>query len=845
MTVNLTSKAIEKLTEAFTLNPSTYNAIIDAAKKSAFLAGELNQFFSSGDWKILIGSANSGIFTNPSDQVISIDPSWNESPDAFATTLAHELGHALLTGGTGGKLATNPDQAIANGQTNEGVAMLSEYIVAIQLGLKGGTAGHMHSDDSNSTLTQQLNQLALSMGIDVNNALFGSAAAQMLANPGSATVSLAGQYYANLHPSIAQNITYSEYWSDWWIVSHCGMDPNTVDWTKIQSPTITYKTTTINGQQVCSIESKAIPLVNGTWLMVGGDVSLNGFVTSTLFGSNGQITEQAKFDYSGFKLQDTFYGLNGKATQQFNFNVDNSYTKYDFSADGSQTASLYGVNGLLTEYAKFNTSGFKTLDSFYTNGKETQRYTFNLDKSYTKYDFSADGSQTASLYGTNGQLTEYAKFNASGFKTLDSFYTNGRETQQYKFNLDNSYTKYDFGADGSQTASLYGTNGQLTEYAKFNASGFKTLDSFYTNGRETQQYKFNLDHSYTKYDFSADGSQTASLYGTNGQLTEYAKFNASGFKTLDSFYTNGRETQQYKFNLDNSYTKYDFSVDGSQTASLYGTNGQLTEYAKFNTSGFKTLDSFYTNGKETQRYTFNLDHSYTKYDFNSDGTQAATLVDAQNKVTEYATFNVNGTKTQDIFFGMDGKSTKQLDFKLDGSYTSHVFNSDGSQIAALFGANGQMTEYAAFNASGYKTQDIYFGTDGKTTKQFDFNLDGSYAAHAFNSTQELIGVFGSNNIIQDYYQYTGRTLTEHDFFDSLGRQIEADRYNSLGLTGFTKFSYNNDGSYWSTTYDKTGHATAQSKYAGDGLLLQNTNIYDSKHCGGYFMNAQLIAGFQI
>jgi len=674
MTINLTAKTLKKLADCFISNPSAYNAIIAAAQKSDFLAGELNQFGELSDWSFVIGSKGSGTFTDPKGGVISFDPSWSESPDAFATTLAHELGHALLTGGTGGKLATNPDQAIANGQTNEGVAMLSEYIVAIQLGLKGGTAGHMHSDDSNSTLTQQLNQLALSMGIDVSSVLYGSAAAQTLANPGSATISLAGQYYANLHPSIAQNITYSEFWSNYWIVSHCGMDPGAVDWTKIQSPTISYKNVTINGQQVCSIESKAIPLVNGTWLMVGGDVSLNGFVTSTLFGTNGLMTEQAKFDYSGFKLQDTFYGLNGKATQQFNFNLDNSYTKYDFSADGSQTASLYGVNGLLTEYAKFNTSGFKTLDSFYTNGKETQRYTFNLDKSYTKYDFSADGSQTASLYGTNGQLTEYAKFNAGGFKTLDSFYT---------------------------------------------------------------------------------------------------------------------------------------------------------------------------NGQETQRYTFNLDHSYTKYDFNSDGTQAATLVDAQNKVTEYATFNVNGTKTQDIFFGMDGKSTKQLDFKLDGSYTSHVFNSDGSQIAALFGANGQMTEYAAFNASGYKTQDIYFGSDGKTTKQFDFNLDGSYAAHAFNSTQELIGVFGSNNVIQDYYQYTGRTLTEHDFFDSLGRQIEADRYNSLGLTGFTKFSYNNDGSYWSTTYDKTGHATAQSKYAGDGLLLQNTNIYDSKHSGGYFMNAQLIAGFQI
>jgi len=32
------------------------------------------------------------------------------------------------------------------------------------------------------------------------------------------------------------------------------------------------------------------------------------------------------------------------------------------------------------------------------NGRETQQYNFNLDKSYTRYDFSIDGSQTASLF---------------------------------------------------------------------------------------------------------------------------------------------------------------------------------------------------------------------------------------------------------------------------------------------------------------------------------------------------------------------------------------------------------------------------------------------------------------
>ena len=48
----------------------------------------------------------------------------------------------MLLGGMGGSLALNPDQVVKNGLTNEGVALLSEYIVAIQLGLTGGAAGH-------------------------------------------------------------------------------------------------------------------------------------------------------------------------------------------------------------------------------------------------------------------------------------------------------------------------------------------------------------------------------------------------------------------------------------------------------------------------------------------------------------------------------------------------------------------------------------------------------------------------------------------------------------------------------------------------------------------------------
>ena len=849
MAVALTADALKKLASGFGVNSIEYNAIIEAAARSDFLAGELNEFGAAGQWQFKRGVAGSGVSTSSRDKVISFDPSWSESPNVFATTLAHELGHALLPGGMGGSLALNPDQAVKNGLTNEGVALLSEYIVAIQLGLTSGAAGHMHSDLSDSRLTLQLNKLAQSTGIDVKNVTWGSAAAQALAGSSTVLVDAAGKYYGTLSPSVAKYLTYTQYYADWWILQHSGMNPNLVDWQKVQGDTIKYTNFTVDGQSVFTIDTKGIPLLNGGWVMVNGDLSLKGAVTTSLFGPNGQIQEQAKFDYTGFKLQDVFYGADGKATQRYDFRLDNSYTKYDFSADGSQTATLYGVNGKIAEYAKFNTAGFKTLDIFYgADGKVTQQYNFNLDKSYTKYDFAADGSQTASLYGTTGQMIEYAKFNANGFKTLDIFYgADGKATQQYNFNLDKSYTKYDFAADGSQTASLYGTTGQMIEYAKFNATGFKTLDIFYgADGKATQQYNFNLDKSYTKYDFAADGSQTASLYGTTGQMIEYAKFNAAGFKTLDIFYgADGKATQQYNFNLDKSYTKYDFAADGSQTASLYGTTGQMTEYAKFNANGFKTLDIFYgANGKATQQYNFNVDKSYTKYDFAADGSQTATFFGVNGQVSEYAKFNAAGVQTQDIFFGADGKATKQIDFNLDGSYASHVFNSDGSQFAALFGTNGKMTEYATFNANGFKTQDIFY-SNGRATHRYDFAIDNSFVAHMFDGADEMVALFGVNHIVYDYYQYSYGKLFERDIFDGLGRQIEADRFStSTGkLTGFSKFTYNGDGTYNAKSYDSSGHLTASSKYTGDGHLIQNNTIYIPGSSG--FPSAQLIWGFQV
>ena len=777
--------------------------------------------------------------------------------------------------------------------------MVSEYIVANQLGLTGGSAGTMHSDP-NKIVTPQLAKLAASLGINLATMTYEIAMSQSWTKPGSSMVDTAGQFYGTIHPSNAMLLTYKEYYADWWILGHCQKSPNLVDWQKMTGPTLTYKETVVNGAMVCVIESKPIPLMDGGTMSLSGEVSINGFVVATHFGVSSQMTEKAKFDYNGFKTQDIFYAngkatqqfdfkldksytkqdfnvdgsrttslfgttgqmielvqlnasgfktqdifyTNGKVTQQFDFALDRSYTKYDIAADGSQTATVVGVSGQVSEVAKFNASGFKTQDIFYANGKATQQFDFKLDKSYTKYDIAADGSQTATLYGTTGQMIELAKFNATGFKTQDIFYANGKATQQYDFKLDKSYTKYDIAADGSQTATVYGTTGQMIGLARFNATGFKTQDVFYANGKATQQFDFKLDKSYTKYDIAADGSQMATLVGVSGQVTEIAKFNTSGFKTQDIFYANGKATQQFDFKLDKSYSKYDFATDGSQVATIYGTTGQMIELAKFNATGFKTQDIFYTNGKATQQLDFKLDHSYTKYDFAVDGSQTATLFGVSGQVTEVVKFNASGVKLHDTFFGADKHATKQLDFNLDGSYASHVFNTDGTQVAALFGVSGTMTEYATFNANGFKTHDIFY-TNGVAAKQYDFFIDKSYIAHQFNGLHELVGLFDTNHVIYDFYDYAGGKMSERDVFDKSGRTIEADHF-SLGtgaLTGFTQYSYNNDGTFFGKDYDAGGHFTGQSKYSGDGHLLQSSHTYLGS--GGAFPMGDTIWSGQI
>src|SRR6478672_190309 len=105
-TTQLNQSAIDMMNHATAngLSQGGYNALISAASLSSFFAGELNAAADKGI-KFSIGKPNRGTVLNGLTMVI--DPNWmpggtnEESPNIFATTIAHELGHATLLGGYG------------------------------------------------------------------------------------------------------------------------------------------------------------------------------------------------------------------------------------------------------------------------------------------------------------------------------------------------------------------------------------------------------------------------------------------------------------------------------------------------------------------------------------------------------------------------------------------------------------------------------------------------------------------------------------------------------------------------------------------------------------------------
>ncbi|MBV8633256.1 MAG: hypothetical protein JO002_02090, partial [Burkholderiaceae bacterium] len=188
---------------------------------SSYLSTLLQQFLGAGG-KFDVGDVGGGsYFLN---NVITIDegviPGANATTaqlNTFATLLGHELGHAVVPGGSLDILsASSADQAAKIGLSNEGAAVTAEYTVAKQLG------GQMWSG---ADIQATLDNIAKSQPSD---GMF---------NPGfeAQAQQAASEFYATRTPSNAGGMNYSEYYSANWEALKSGMsvqDFGKIDWSK-------------------------------------------------------------------------------------------------------------------------------------------------------------------------------------------------------------------------------------------------------------------------------------------------------------------------------------------------------------------------------------------------------------------------------------------------------------------------------------------------------------------------------------------------------------------------------------------------------------------------------------
>jgi len=307
------------------MSQDAQTALTTAAQSSSYFAGMLNAAAQNGG-SIQMGVSGGGtaLGLDPAHpHAIVIDPTWQpgsssgEQSNVFASTVAHELGHFLFPGGQSSvPSSATPDQAATIGGNAEGIALTSEYIVALQLGL--GTSTYMHSDQgqglSAGTLTNQLNQAASQAGVNVSTLDYNSPIGNSFNGVGSPAVNAAANYTLdNLHPSIAVSssntspISYREYYRDWQIFSDCTnttdgskVNPANVDWTRITSGSLKYSVDPATN--TCTFTLQSVPLKNG------GTATLNGTISSN--GKPSAISESVDTNADGKADNSELYNVN-------------------------------------------------------------------------------------------------------------------------------------------------------------------------------------------------------------------------------------------------------------------------------------------------------------------------------------------------------------------------------------------------------------------------------------------------------------------------------------------------------------------------------------------------------
>ncbi len=172
--------------------------------------------------------------------------------------MAHELGHATLPSGFGAPYeVVNPDLARDRVRLNEGTALVGEYVVSMQLGIK------LYSDRNVNgipVLKPLLDSKFSESGIDVGSVKFGSSEWSSLFKQSSVPVGAAGEWNGASNPSSAKHLTYDSYSSAWWVMMACfGSDKaNSVVWGDVALGQISWKT---NADGTYSVSGQNVPLM--------------------------------------------------------------------------------------------------------------------------------------------------------------------------------------------------------------------------------------------------------------------------------------------------------------------------------------------------------------------------------------------------------------------------------------------------------------------------------------------------------------------------------------------------------------------------------------------------------
>ncbi|HEU5048600.1 MAG TPA: hypothetical protein VFT64_12245 [Rickettsiales bacterium] len=480
------------------VNSPQWSLFLQAMQGSQIIADEIQKFINKygSNGTITLGVAGGGTYTNVGTKTdsagnttynatIVIDPKlfamdaiathnmFAPSLASLVTILGHELGHAVDTGGTGDvTTASSPDQAASIGARFEGVAVVEEYDVAIQLDPQDNIM-------FDATLEQHLKNIP---STDPN--LYND------------QVTLATNEYKTHKISFAPNLRYIDYYSDVWILKKYAISSAQVDWKK-QPNNISYSVTTGGW----NIPSATVYLKDGSTRTIGGFIPSSGTssMTESYFSAGAtDASTTAAFTTNGIDISNG----TGAASSSFSPEIiqDNATITFeDGTVSDINAATIIGTGNTILMGANDKVTLLSAADALLDYGDNS--YTEDtpnvindvIQAASTTADLTSDTIifEGQSLTGTynSWDTDQYGRtFNLSNgnltiTKDQDSITINGFQNGDYgviinspysysSFNKANAYIVSSNGInDSGQTVGTYGTDSSYYNTGFLNNNG--------------------------------------------------------------------------------------------------------------------------------------------------------------------------------------------------------------------------------------------------------------------------------------------------------------------------------------------------------------------------------------